>query len=74
MTADTASFNRTKHIELRYHSTRHYIREGKITLTYTPTDEMIADMFTKPLAKHKFTKFRTMLRVHPGYTRNIEAE
>lgn len=50
---------RTKHINLKYH----YIREQlgtSIELIYCPTNEMIADMFTKGLNQEKFIRLRSL--------------
>ena len=45
----------TKHFDIRYHFIHYVIEEGKICLTYCPTEEMMADIFTKalPLMKAK---------------------
>ncbi|VVT54841.1 uncharacterized protein SAPINGB_P004289 [Magnusiomyces paraingens] len=45
---------RTKHIDVRYHVVRHYIRSGVIHLEYLDTQVMLADMFTKNLGRVKF--------------------
>ena len=51
--------DRTKHIDIRYHYVREQVVEFKnVTLIYKPTDEMVADMNTKPLGGAKFLKFR----------------
>ncbi len=42
---------RSKHIEIRHHVIREYVERGTITLIRTPTAEMLADGFTKPLAR-----------------------
>ncbi len=47
----------TKHIGVCYHFIRQTIEEGHIKLQYCPTDDMIADVLTKPLACQKFKKF-----------------
>jgi hypothetical protein len=44
---------RTKHIDIRFHFIRQVISDGTLTLTYCPTDDMTADIFTKPLPKWK---------------------
>ncbi|XP_055858775.1 uncharacterized protein LOC129921113 [Episyrphus balteatus] len=41
--------SRTKHIATRYHFVRQVLKDGKVTVIYTPTDMMPADVFTKPL-------------------------
>ncbi len=49
--------DRTKHIDVRYYFVREKVEEGKIKLTYCPTTEMIADIFTKALGPILFAKF-----------------
>jgi hypothetical protein len=49
---------RSKHIDIQHHFIREKIISKEIHLEYTPTEEMIADIFTKPLAGPKFLKFR----------------
>ena len=52
---------RTKHIDIRYHFVREGVQDGAIALKYIATDEMIADILTKPLPKHRFQKHVTEL-------------
>lgn len=52
---------RTKHIDIRYHFVRERVQDGAITLKYIGTDEMVADILTKPLPKHRFEKLVTKL-------------
>ena len=54
---------RSKHIDIKYHVIREYIKEGHIKLYYIPSDENPADMFTKVLGRVKFEKFRNMLGI-----------
>jgi len=46
---------RAKHIDIRAHFIRQCIENGSVELSYIPTDQMVADGFTKPLtnAKHR---------------------
>jgi hypothetical protein len=44
---------RSKHIDIRYHYVREKIMDGTIVFDYCPTDEMLADILTKPLPKPK---------------------
>ena len=56
--AHNAAVNRrNKHIHVRFHFTRDAIHDGQVRLKYCPTDEMIADMFTKPLGRVKLQTF-----------------
>jgi hypothetical protein len=48
---------RSKHIDIQFHFIRDKVSSGEIELVYTPTDEMVADAMTKPLAAPKFTKY-----------------
>lgn len=45
---------RSKHIDIVYHYIRGLQQQGKINVSYVPTDLMIADDLTKPLTKLKF--------------------
>lgn len=49
---------RTKHIDVRYHHVRELHQKGDIDIKYCPTEEMIADILTKPLSHIKHQHFR----------------
>jgi len=44
--------SRTKHIQVRYFFIRQHLEDGTIALTYCPTADQLADVFTKVLAGH----------------------
>ena len=50
-----------KHVHRAYHWVRDQVERGRITVAHIPGDENPADIFTKPLGRLKFTKFRAML-------------
>ena len=52
---------RTKHIDVRHHFLRDKVEKGNIVLTYCPTEEQIADIFTKALSKDQFESNRLKL-------------
>lgn len=54
---------RTKHIDVRYHFIREKYVELLFDLKYIPTDEQLADIFTKPLLKGRFELLRKMMNV-----------
>jgi len=55
-------FNRrSKHIDVRYHFLSENIKKGKIKLSYVPSSENLADVFTKPLGNVKFAYFKKNL-------------
>ena len=53
---DPTSHNRTKHIDVRYHYIRQLATYGKVTIDYDPTEKMVADILTKPLAATAFNR------------------
>lgn len=55
-------FNRrSKHIDVRFHFINEKVKEGLIKIEYLATEEMIADILTKPLNNIKFLKHKTSL-------------
>jgi hypothetical protein len=61
MTTGQSKSGRSKHITLRYLFIKDRIENGEIELIYTPTDEMVADILTKPLQGSLFYKLRDWL-------------
>lgn len=57
---------RTKHIDTRYHYTRELSSSGVIELRYCPSEEMVADILTKPLGATKVKRFATELGLVGG--------
>ena len=49
---------RTKHINLVYHHFREHVRTWLIQLLPISTTSQVADIYTKPLSRDLFTKFR----------------
>ena len=56
----------TKHIERRHLKVRELVNEMVVRPEFIPTDENPADIFTKPLGRRKFDKFRKMILNHEG--------
>ena len=54
---------RTKHIDVHFHFVRQSVEHGHIRIKYVPTDEMVADIFTKSLGRVKYEMFREVLNV-----------
>ena len=61
LSKDNKFHARTKHIDICYHFIREAVEDGKIQVEYIPTDDNVADIFTKPLAKTKFRHFVELL-------------
>jgi len=55
--------NRTKHIDVRYHFIRLLVETKQIELQYMPSEELVADTLTKPLAKPAFLKKRKLMNL-----------
>jgi hypothetical protein len=53
-----SSGRRTRHINIRYFFVSDRVKNGEMRIEYCPTDEMIADFFTKPLQGSLFRKLR----------------
>lgn len=49
---------RTKHIDVKFHFIREKFEEKLFTIQSVPSEQQIADIFTKPLAKVRFAKLR----------------
>jgi histone deacetylase 1/2 len=52
---------RTKHINNTYHHFREYVASEQIEVLAIPTDDQIADIFTKPIALPLFAKHRLLI-------------
>ena len=61
MARNPVSHSRTKHIDIKYHYVRETISNGYVTLEYCPTEHMIADLLTKPLARERFETLRSTM-------------
>ena len=52
---------RTRHIKIRYFWVKDNVDSGDLEIIYQPTDDMIADVLTKPLQGDKFLRMRSLL-------------
>lgn len=50
--------NRSKHIDVRYHFVKDYVERQIVTCIYCPTEQMLADLLTKPLHAKRITELR----------------
>jgi hypothetical protein len=53
--------SRTRHVALRFNFVREKQAAKVIDIVYCPTDEMLADMFTKVLPRPQFSKLRSIV-------------
>ena len=56
---------RTKHVEVDYHFVRDQVAKKEIQIRFIPSQDQLADVFTKPLFAASFTAFKFKLRVNP---------
>ena len=53
--------NRSKHIDIKFHFIREKYMQKIIEINYIPTNNNIADLFTKPITKSKLELFEKVL-------------
>ena len=58
----------SRHIDIRYFFVKDQIDKGYLTVKYCPTEQMLADFFTKPLQGATFNKFRNEIMGHVPIT------
>ena len=56
-----SSSHRTHHINIRYFFVMDHIQSKEVAVEYCPTDEMLANMFTKPLQGAAFHHFHAAI-------------
>ena len=56
MTGNPVQHSLTKHIRIRYHFIREHVQQKEIAIHFIPTDQQLADIFTKPLPEAVFVK------------------
>jgi len=57
---------RTKHIDVRHHFVREVLNRGELSVEFTPTSEMAADVLTKSLSKLKHSRCLEILGILKG--------
>ena len=57
-----SSLKQTKHIKAKYFLIKDYYNAGEIDVKFCPTEEMWADVLTKPLQGQKFREMRAFLQ------------
>jgi hypothetical protein len=69
LTKNPEDHKRTKHIQVKYHVIRDYVRNGLVSCEYCKTSDELGDMFTKPLPGSVLRKMLTKL----GLLRKVES-
>jgi hypothetical protein len=63
-----SSGKRTRHIDIRYFFVTDRIAQGDVRVEYCPTQQMVADIFTKPLQGSLFRRLRDLVLNVPAPT------
>ncbi|KAL8121152.1 hypothetical protein AgCh_018062 [Apium graveolens] len=66
MTGNPVQHSMIKHISIRYHFIREHVMEGTVELHFVPTDQQLADIFTKPLCEATFARLVNELGMVSG--------
>ncbi len=66
LSKDSTFHAQTKHIDVQFHFIRQTVSLSQSKIKYCPTDDMIADAFTKPLKRVKLARFRTLMGLAPS--------
>ncbi|XP_074299785.1 secreted RxLR effector protein 161-like [Silene latifolia] len=56
-------FTKTKHMKIKFYAVRDAQQEKEVKLIYCPTEDQLADIFTKALPKPRFENLRLQLGV-----------
>ena len=49
---------RTRHLSIRHHFAGDLMKRGELVIEYCPTEDMVADILTKPLVGQQFRRLR----------------
>ena len=66
MAGNSTYSSRTKHIALHFFFLRELVKNGKITIHHVPTQNMLADVCTKHLAKTAFRNILSQIKDFEG--------
>jgi hypothetical protein len=58
---DPVHHSKVKHIHIRHHFLKDYVEKGLIKLDFCETENQVADILTKPLARDRFERMRMEL-------------
>jgi hypothetical protein len=56
LASNPTQHSRTKHINTKFHFVRDQVAEGQVKIQYLCTEDMVADILTKAVSRHKLSK------------------
>ena len=69
LTKNPIQHSKTQHIKIRHHFIRDHVQKGDCEIKFVKTENQLADLFTKSLARDRFNKLRTKLGIL--YIKNV---
>jgi len=57
---------RSKHIDVRFHFIREQVKKESVKLVHVASQDQVVDIFTKPLPKELFDKYKKMIGMMDG--------
>ena len=66
ITKNPIHHDRTKHIDVQYHFVREQVEANTVTLKYLPTQQMPADILTKPIPRDAHVRHVKTLGLKEG--------
>ncbi|KAE9037986.1 hypothetical protein PR001_g8153, partial [Phytophthora rubi] len=63
--SEVGSNYKVRSVDLKFHKIRDFVERNVFRVTYCPSEDNIADIFTKPLGPQQFCKLRQSLNVLP---------
>ena len=63
----SAHYNRTKHIETRYHFIQDCVEDRRVVIEHVKTEDQLADILTKSLGRVKFVELSARIRVKKAW-------